>query len=396
MRLQIFNSVFRYGFLLVVLLSSGCVKPFEVEAPSNGGLLVVEGSVKDKKGETAVELSFSSPVGTNNIVPAIGAMLEIEDNEGTVHQLTESESGIYVPLEDDFVGKVGNSYKLRILLNENEYESDWTTIKSTPEIDDVYFDVVEKETVDRDVNIGGVEIYVDTKDVTNNARYYKWDMVETWSYSVPFPAVWEYLGDNELRRKADEDIGDICYKSAKVSNITVATSAQFSEDVISKQPILFINENSGKLNIEYSILVRQSAIQEDEFLFLDQLNRSTSGGGDLYELQPDPLLGNMSNITEESVPVLGYFSATSTTEKRIFINSGALPLSFPISNCKLDTVNYSPFEDKGFSRPTLNHLFFNMEFIPGAEIPSSYLFVPLSCGDCRALGGTNIKPDFWP
>ena len=137
----------------------------------------------------------------------------------------------------------------------------------------------------------------------------------------------------------------------------------------------------------YSLLVRQMALSKQAYDFWDQLRINNDQEGGLYETQPLSIIGNMINLTHPEKKVLGFFSGVAMKSKRIFLSEVPdLPLYF------------STFCSPGLIRNPF------IEFTPN-EYPiylmgdaANWYPVQLNeeCINCLMMGGTTVKPDFWP
>jgi hypothetical protein len=108
----------------------------------------------------------------------------------------------------------------------------------------------------------------------------------------------------------------------------------------------------------------------------------------LYETQPAAIKGNLVNLTNPDKEVLGYFSAASESSRRYFYKD--------IQGLDLDFQTYCNEEPLG------RKLW--KEFGPN-DYPVYYFYnspqhniriLNYECVDCRLLGGSIVKPDFWP
>jgi hypothetical protein len=153
-------------------------------------------------------------------------------------------------------------------------------------------------------------------------------------------------------------------------------------------PLQFVDNHTPKLMYGYSLLINQFALSESAYSYWDQLRINSSEQGGLYEKQPLSIEGNLHNNTNPDQAVLGFFSASSVKSRRIFI-SNIDDLPFDFSNyCTPDTLRVG-----------------GLLLIDPSEYPAflvgnkiKYRLIQLSqyCVDCMSLGGTTIKPDFWP
>ncbi|HEX4375039.1 MAG TPA: DUF4249 family protein, partial [Puia sp.] len=152
---------------------------------------------------------------------------------------------------------------------------------------------------------------------------------------------------------------------------------------------------SEKINNEYSILVNQYAITSDEFNYLQTTKNYTEELGGLFDPQPSQLTSNIHCVTNLSEPVLGYINVSSVSSARIFIHSTELTkwnyIPYYINDsCKTNLV--SPDSLNNYLPPTGPRFYVLLAQATGANF---YILTTYFCADCRAHGGSNIKPSFW-
>jgi hypothetical protein len=315
------------------------------------------------------------------------AQVYVESESGTqTYLLDEKEEGLYEAMLDL---DTEDQYRIKIYTaNDAEYISDFVPITSSPEIDSVTWEVVNEEVV---------QLYVTTHDPANNTRYYRWTYEETWQYHTPFYSNLEYVdGEIVYRDFVNNAIFD-CWQSGASTQILVGSTVQLQEDVVYKQPLLAINPRSNsRLDVKYSMLVRQYAITKEAFEYWELLKKNSENLGTLFDPQPSQLPGNIHCTTDPDEPVLGYISAGAVTEKRLFIRRSEIPINIPYNrnlSCTVDTIPVFPPErlveafTPGDTIP-LNPVY-GFRGIEGYEASSVY------CVDCRTRGGTNVPPDFW-
>jgi hypothetical protein len=270
-------------------------------------------------------------------------------------------------------------YQLRIKTEAGKsYQSDFVEIKNTPPIDDVTWKATDP----------GLQFYVSTHDDQKKSIYYQYRFVETWAYVAPLPSSYEFLNGQPIPR-----IHDIyhCWATAPSSQISIATSVKLSDDVISNFPFYILARPSEKYLIRYSILVKQNVLTAEAYNYWQQLQRNTEKIGTLFDPQPSQIVSNVQNVDDAGEPVLGYFNAGITSEKRIFVDFSQLPKKwyFRDTQCRTDTVLNA---DLKFY---LSNILVSGLYQGNATSPYGYLMTSPTCGDCRAAGGTTTKPDFW-
>jgi hypothetical protein len=123
-----------------------------------------------------------------------------------------------------------------------------------------------------------------------------------------------------------------------------------------------------------------------------QQNSQSLGG--LFDRQPSQIVGNLHCLTDASIPVVGYISASSIQTSRIYISNKDLPgwQSQHLDSttaCQITGQPVDPLNTLVYNYPDTSYgpYFFYGGFL--------YL-APRSCLDCRYQTGINIKPAYWP
>jgi hypothetical protein len=279
---------------------------------------------------------------------------------------------------------INQTYRLRITTSSGgQYLSDFATVKQSPPIDSITWQQND-----------GVYIYANTHDATNNTRYYRWDYTETFEHNAPYEISWGVKNDTifSIDDTTYATYTYHCWTDSNSTSILLGTSVALSQDVISKAPVTSIANNSKKIGMRYSILVRQYALTQEAYNYWGIIQKNTENIGTLFDVQPSQLYGNISSVTDKSEPVIGFVSAGSVQEMRIFIDH-------------LDLVNwqappsqlYCPV--KFISQNPINFLLYNYSdtsYAPYYFVSGGGLAITKKeCLDCRDQGGTNIKPAYW-
>lgn len=385
----------RYSLMLVLL--QNCREPFEVEVPVGNSLLVVNGMITDQPGPYMVKLSRSSPLGSFDFPAETGAAVTIESASGNIEALEEALDGYYFTSEDGIRGEIGEQYRVSIQTkNEETYQSDWKLLKQSPPIDSVYFTFKEEQT--EEGLLQGIQTYVDTHDPTNKTEYYRYQWTETWKYTVPYSPQFEYLGNDNT---SPIEKKETCWKDQPSTSINVVSSTQNVRDIISRHPILFVTTKTARLRLRYSILVKQFALDQEEYNFWKGLKETVNESGTLFDKQPQSITGNIHRLNSEE-PVLGYFSASTVSTKRIFLAKSDLPEGTPVDvslfdDCSVDTfiIEKSSTSDIEVFKAIDRGLVFSDFYREFVNI-SGYIITTVPCSDCTYHGGTLEKPNYWP
>jgi hypothetical protein len=108
--------------IAILMIINSCEEVIDVDLNNVNPQIVIEGEITDKVGPYFVKISKTGNFFEENKFPAIsGAKIYISDSEGIIDTLTETSQGIYKT--NKIIGKVGNTYKLKIELDGNIYES---------------------------------------------------------------------------------------------------------------------------------------------------------------------------------------------------------------------------------------------------------------------------------
>ncbi|HTN22043.1 MAG TPA: DUF4249 domain-containing protein [Pelobium sp.] len=374
-------KVLKIAILFFSLSVFACKDSFtpEVEAQYKN-LLVVEGFI-NIGGETTIRLSRTGDLQDwQSIIPEKNATVTIEGDKGTVLNGISGEDGQCALNTENL--SLGEGYMLRIkLVDGKTYQTDYLEGKTSPEIDSLNFTIENK----------GFQVYTNTHDDLNKTRYYKWDYQETWEVRSAFPSSFEYKDGKVVRRDPDVNI-EYCWSTSKSSNILLKTTERLSEDKVTFSPITHIMGNSAKVAYMYSILVNQYGLTPEAYQYLVNMKKNTEQIGSIFDSQPSELQGNIVCTSNPLEQVIGWMSAGTVSQKRLFISYKDKPKT------GYDWLYAQRCEAFISSQDSLlyylggNNLIID-EQKKGIEV--KYGMSSRECIDCR-LRGSNIKPDYWP
>jgi hypothetical protein len=359
--------------ILFLALTSGCTGQFFPDIDENQERLVVDGMITDQNRVNRIKLSRSMPIGKPLVRKTVkGAVVTITDDKGIVTKLTEFPAGTYSTDSLKFRGCVGSRYSLNIKLNNLNYETDFIEMKPVPPIDSLYYEKVvikaSKEIKDIDE---GCKIFADSWDPSGKCLFFRWNYTETWEYHIPYPVV-----------------NRVCWVSDRSDEILIKNTSSYSQARVSKYPILFINSNTDKLKVKYSILVNQYSLNESEFDFWEKVRNISENVGNLYDITPVAIPGNVRCTTNPDETVHGYFSVSAVSQKRLFIRDKFLGQPNFYTYCATDTL-YGRLPEEG-----LNTTYWVIEDYAN-EVPAWWVITEYrECADCTTEG-TKIKPPFW-
>jgi hypothetical protein len=390
-----------------------CIDPYTPKLSGYTSLLVVDGLITDANNSYTVRLSRTFQDLNSTPPPVTDATVFITDDVGNSSNLINRGSGIYKTDSTQFNGTPGRTYVLHIKTSDgSEYESDACLMNPVPDIDSIYFakdqQLVNNGTQSQD----GVSIYLDSKEGDN--QYYRWEYEETWKFKVPSPKKFNYIKTDDPNNPIFMPITDVkefCWKNNQSNEILIRSVSEGQSNKITKQPILFIaTDESDRLLLQYSILIKQYSISKNEFDFWNNLKQINEIGGDIFAKQPYTVLSNIKNINNPKERVLGYFQVSAVSQQRKYILYKDVALmglpfySYPCKILQLDLL-YLPQGCLNCPPPTwddlyghlsisLNYPFTEPIFNKVSDVLLYLDFTTPECANCE-LTGTSKKPDFW-
>ena len=391
------SLVFRSVVCIALLSLVQCVEPYVpvvLDAPTS--FLVVDGFINGN-GRTRIRLARTTSLAATATPPVEkGAKLFIVDAAGGRYPLSEQTAGAYQ--SDSLTLPAGQQYQLRITTASGAtYASALVPLKLTPSLDKLAWQLNDDQ----------IDIQVNTHDANQQARYYRWQFVETWEFNAGFRSGLEYY-KSKTSNNGFLDIRTTpiytCWRTERPTRIKQTSTAQLSQDALTNFTVLSILNRAERLKIRYSVLVSQYAETAEEFAYYEQLRKNTEAVGTVNDPLPTQLTGNVHRTdANPSEPVLGFVSAHTVQQKRLFIDKAQLP---PLPDSQYDTPyvgcttsNQYYCSAKVCDVEGVIKLFASPENIPlntiddpdfGKGITSS----SADCADCR-LRGTTTKPSFW-
>lgn len=376
-------------FLILAIMLQSCIMPYEPHILSKDiNKYVVSGQVTDNSEYQVVSISRASSAGEPQYIPVPNCNVRILDDTGNEFLMQESSPGVYkVQIDKNYLNP-GTSYKVDVLTSDGvNIESDFDRMSECPVVDSVYYVRKESLTNSHGQVTNGLQFYIDLNCGNINSHFFRWEAIETWEHHAPYPREWYY--DGTVHHIWPPDISrTVCWSTEPVRNIYTLSTLDLVENKYYMLPLHLVDNHTSKLMYGYSLLINQIAMSEAAYSYWDQLRINSSEQGGLYEKQPLSIRGNLHNITNPDQVILGFFSASSVKSKRIFV-SDVKDFAFDFTTyCSPDTLRVGGLHSIDPSEYPA--------FLAGNKL--KFFMVQLSqyCVDCMALGGTNIKPAFWP
>ncbi|MDP9041709.1 MAG: DUF4249 domain-containing protein [Bacteroidota bacterium] len=379
-------------FLLFFVMVICCRKIYNPPAITAGNhFFAIDGFINIGP-NTSTSITVSRSLNLSDTIPNIpelGAQVVIRSSNGNTFALRDTAgNGVYI--SDVLNLDPTQNYQLDITgADGNKYLSDFVPAKQAPAIDSVSWELVnDPVTLAQAVNI-----YVNSHDPNNNTHYYRWDYLQTYKHLSVYESPWGEA--NGLIFPYDPTYSThSCWSTVPSSNILLGTSIALNQDVISHIQVANIVQNDPTMDIGSSFLIRQFPLTEQGYNYWVTVQKNSQSLGGLFDLQPAQIKGNLHCTTNPNNPALGYVSASSVQEKRIYISNKNLP------GWKSNQFYVCPTE--ALLQDQLNLLIYNYgdtSYGPyhfEGDFTVYLVVAPKRCMDCRYQGGINIKPDFWP
>ena len=369
---------------------------------SNLNYLVVDGILVNGPDSTFISLSRTQNITDSNFSTKAetGANMMLLGEYGENFPLTEESAGKYVVPQLNL--NFNETYQLKIITASGSvYLSDTIPVRQTPPIDSVSWK-------DNDTS---VNIYVTTHDPLNKTWYYRWTYGETWQYNAISFSQLVYENGTIVTRTPAQNVYN-CWSSDSSTSLLIGTSTGLSSDIIYEQPLvvdtlmvnyypvnipLLLPGLNQKFRTEYSIIVYQYAINQAAYNYWYNLKQTTEDLGGLFSSQPSSQVpGNIHNVANPNEPVLGYITASSVQEKRIFINHYDLFRGTAVTP-QIGCTEFLVQPDSLYYYLHYTQLYIPLDSVEnvfgqflGIETAASY------CADCRTNGGVTTKPPYWP
>ena len=379
-------------FYLIALLviAGGCKQAYELPSQTHSiRLLVVEGFINAGQGPTIILLSRTGDLQDQSTRPELNAHVKVEGDDGSAFQLVDSLNGKYSFPQLSINSNV--KYRLHITTADGtEYASEYTSVRHTPPIDSVTWQMDD----------GGVRLYANSHDPQNLTKYYQWKFDETWEIRSAYLSSLKYLTDAYGRIQGliwrDPNFHSVdttiykCWRTQASTSIVLGSSEKLTTDVI-YLPVHYIEPGSEKLSVLYSINLKQYALSQDAYLFMQKMKNNTEQVGTLFDAQPSQISGNFKCLTHPDELVIGFVDVTDEKSKRIFIYNNQVPGWNYITGCnQILVVNNLDSMIRAGGYPTVP-----VETAPGGGVKTFNAANMESCIDCTTRG-VNRRPSFWP
>ena len=367
-------------------LCGSCVEPYEPVLEESQEVLVISGMISDSPGRHEVKVSLSSPYTFPEFQGVEQCLVNVTDQDGNMIHFIDEGNGTYaVDLPDPFL-EVGDAASLYVLTPDGRgYRSGFDTLLSCPELDSVYWELETQGTADPEKSLPGIRFYLDMTGTPGDSRNIIWRVDETWEF-------WASLFGNYIMREmyfTEPFLSRAifkCWDSQPLDHVYTASTRNLSSNVLRRVPLHFVSNQTERLQITYSLYVRQQSLSLEAYDYWQRMNKQAAESGGLYEEQPASVPGNIYPVDQSDGEVLGFFYASQVKEKRIYVhNNNLFDFWIPKVDCE-----YQPLSTL-WQQPFIKFPVYI--YVPGPFQPS--FWGPEECFDCRLQGGDTIRPVPW-
>jgi len=395
-------TILTITLISLTLLFKGCTEPYEIETIDFESVLVVESTLTDELKTQEVKLSRTSTLENTDILTEQNATVAVVTNDGRQYGFSQdTETGSYLSNEEFKVDETVE-YTLNITTSDGKkYTSAAVILPQSVEINKVYAEFYEEE------GKKGAQVYVDSKDPTGKAKYFRYEYEETYKivtlYSITLDA--EIVNYDEETGEYDiilteKEPEDVCYSSQYSTGIIQTATTDLTENEVFHFPVRFLDEDNSLIRDQYSILVKQYVQSLEAYTFYETIKELGSVESLLSQGQPGYVTGNMTSVENPEEKVLGFFETSPVTTKRTFFNYEDIGLEKPpyfYDFCQLYRLDYRDNtvldEDRNERKFLREKLQFNNYQVVEGGFPLYYI-VQGECSYCT-LFSSNVKPDYW-
>lgn len=174
-----------YKILVIIIICKVVISCQEIYTPDDldddKNILVIEGGITNRPGPYGVKLKWAAPYNSTYEIPIRKAIVRISDDKGNEEILSETEPGKYTTMSGGITGTVGNTYTLTVDLPDgSQYVSKPGTLKSVPEISNIYASIGLDEVVGRtsagEIYISefeGLNVFLDINSKSEQPCFYR-------------------------------------------------------------------------------------------------------------------------------------------------------------------------------------------------------------------------------
>jgi hypothetical protein len=315
-------KIHRYITIILIGIALSCISPLDLKIEEEDKILVVEGYITTQPGPHFIRLTTSAKYGSvfeGQIKPEPGADIWIRDELGNITNLIDADFGNY-QTPPNFKGEVGKSYVLNITTARGEeYTSLPETIQPVPKVDALEYSFKELPTADPVEYNAGVEVFGVWQDPPDERNFYLWR--NTGVYNIrTFPENFMTPGGENPPMPAPKPCCNTCWVTERNADFGINIYNDLNTNgATNSQLVAFIPDNRRRFMDKYEITIQQFSISKEAYSFFNLLKSQKSINGDIFDPPPATIRGNIINLENPELNVIGFFYASDVYEITDFI-----------------------------------------------------------------------------
>ncbi len=308
--------------LIIFISTTNCVEPYEFKPKEAGNFLVVDGGITQVDDINRIRLTTSTKYGTTTSAsPIENASIKLVNSNKEFEYFINEGDGYYAHCGDSLKVEVGDSYYIEIDINENKYRSDPQTLPIPIDPDSITYKInyrSEINTIGNEVTFENIDIFINTPiNIKGEITRLKWKVDESWSFTERKCSPLHNPATCYMSRKLNSD-EFIIYSSEAI------TGNYLPDKLIGYKKILDRVEFIEK----HYFNVHQFTLTEAAYDYWEKMVKIANPSGDIFDLPPAQLTGNVHNINDKDEIVLGYFEVVAKSTVRVALyRSDILPLT---------------------------------------------------------------------
>jgi len=309
-------------YIGLILLCNSCIDRYYPDPDSiKTGTLVVDAHLTDLSEEQTIRISRSDDLSRAYANLEADCFVTVIVENGESIEFTETEPGTYKASPPDEFIATGVGYRLNIVTADGVvYESEEEFVHPARRIESVYYEVETVYGNNEGDSLNGIRVFVDFEINPEQLSFYRWELIESYEFRTPDYLGFIYDKDRILKPLPPEMSDHQCYITNQVYDIYTQSTHNLSGTLYRKHPLNFISNETQRLKHRYSLMVRQYSLSERAFKYWDDLKNNVANSG-IYDKQPSLGQSNICNPADPEEQVIGYFSVSGVSEKRIFIEN---------------------------------------------------------------------------
>ncbi|MEM6801520.1 MAG: DUF4249 domain-containing protein [Bacteroidota bacterium] len=299
----------KYIIILSFVLQASCVEQISFPVERVPGIVVIDGSLTNEEGPQILRIGETA-ASPRVPIPLENAKARIYDEQGSWEDYVADQErpGTYLLMGEKIKGEVGESYYLEVEHpNGKIYRSKPEAMQAQQaKLDSIYYDFsIEKESNGLGIVFENTYInaYIDVDlSQADTTFFMKWDVEEVFLLTpTDFPDPFGFIPPP-------------CYVYVYTSDIDLNLFNGFKNEV---ERLEGLKVGSQVINWHFRekhyFTVRQKSMNQEAYEYWENARDLLSNTGNIFDIPPAPLPGNLYNPEDPDEEVLGYFDISSSS-----------------------------------------------------------------------------------